>query len=256
MKYVRTTEITGQFPAFPDLVAISVTSGLNCSHPFLRQYNVDVTFQQFYAKGQKTLPLVDDADAFFRSLMFSLVEPTGLPTLRSQLTAALKAYEERHWSEAEAAFQAVMGDVEVSHNDAVLAGALYYLGSISQQQGKVTEAEPLFQRALAIWDATPDPDPQMLGLTLQDLGGLYIGRNETDRAEPLLKRALAIAEASLGPDHLQVRIALQNLMVMYRVANRFNDAERVGLRALNIIEPWTQPDSQVTMRRTQRFCVR
>ena len=63
VKYVRTTEITGQFPAFPDVVAISVTRGLNCLHPFRKQYQVDVTFQQLYAKGQKALSLEDDADA-------------------------------------------------------------------------------------------------------------------------------------------------------------------------------------------------
>ena len=75
VRYSQLTEITGQFPAFTDLVAITSTRGLYCSHPHWPQYHVDLIYQQIYAKGQEALSLDAESDAFLRSVVFTSVRP-------------------------------------------------------------------------------------------------------------------------------------------------------------------------------------
>ena len=79
VRYNRVTEITGQFPAFPSLVAISSTRGLFCSHPHWPQYNINVTFQQIYAKGQEPLARDAESDGFLKGVVFTPAQPTPVP---------------------------------------------------------------------------------------------------------------------------------------------------------------------------------
>jgi tetratricopeptide (TPR) repeat protein len=97
----------------------------------------------------------------------------------------------------------------------LLDGAATYL----QVHARLTEARPLFERALAIDEATHGSDhPHVaaalnnLALTLQDLG-------DPAEARPLQERALAITEAAYGPDHPTVAVIRGNLSRMVREAD-------------------------------------
>jgi tetratricopeptide (TPR) repeat protein len=65
------------------------------------------------------------------------------------------------------------------------AGALY-------QQGRYTEAEPLYKRALAIWEKALGPDHPELAQSLNNLSVVYQDQGRYAEADTLLKRALAI----------------------------------------------------------------
>jgi hypothetical protein len=82
VKYSRLTEITGQFPAFPNLVAILSTHGLYCSHPHWPQYHIDVTYQQIYPKDQSPLARDTDSDAFLKGVVFTSVRPSAVSRAR------------------------------------------------------------------------------------------------------------------------------------------------------------------------------
>jgi hypothetical protein len=78
VKYRRVTEITGQFPMFPGLVAMSSTRGLNCLHPQWPRYQIDITFQQLYAKGEAPLPLDAASESFLKGVVFTAARPSAI----------------------------------------------------------------------------------------------------------------------------------------------------------------------------------
>ena len=81
------------------------------------------------------------------------------------------------------------------------AATLHALAVLYQAQGKYEQAEPLYQRALAIREKMEGPRHPDTAATLHSLAILYWWLDKYELAEPLLQRALAIAEKVLGPDH-------------------------------------------------------
>src|SRR3989440_4969588 len=70
----------------------------------------------------------------------------------------------------------------------------YYL----KQRAQYTEAESLYQRAIAIGEKVLGPEHPNLASGLNNLAGLYRDRGKHEEAEPLYRRALAILEKVLG----------------------------------------------------------
>ena len=86
------------------------------------------------------------------------------------------------------------------------------LAELYRAQGKYDLAEPMYQRALEIFEkAFWERSPQMLPHGLNNLAGLYYAQGKYDLAEPMYQRALAIDEKALGKDHPNVAIRLNNL---------------------------------------------
>ena len=63
-----------------------------------------------------------------------------------------------------------------------------------QAQGKYDEAEPLYRRALEIFEAAHGPDHPSTGISVNNLAQLLKAKGDLDGAEPLYRRALAIRE--------------------------------------------------------------
>jgi tetratricopeptide (TPR) repeat protein len=268
VRYTRLTEITGQFPAFPDLVAITSTRGLACSHLYSPQFDVDVTYQQVYAKGQNALPLDAEADAFLKSLAFTRSQPVAGTTpgalWTSQMETGVQAYERQRWPEAEASFRAGLKASEYfgPHNLA-MAMTLYYLASTETNLGRSADAEPHFRQALDIFETPSDvDDPELAqiggkvaefhGMVLQDLAVLYatqagrsasssVKQSQLNEAEHLLQRALAIRQAS---DPSQVGRTLSNLTQVYIDLGRWSEAAVSAQGAASFYEQQGGPDSQ------------
>ena len=79
--------------------------------------------------------------------------------------------------------------------------ALYH-----QARAAWAEAEPLYERALAIGEKALGPDHPDLATRLNNLAELYRATGRLAEAEPLLERALAIGEKALGPHHPDIAI--------------------------------------------------
>ena len=71
-------------------------------------------------------------------------------------------------------------------------------------QGRYAEAEPLFKRALAIWEKPLGPEHPEFAMGLKNLAELYRAQGRYAEAEPLFERALAIQDEMIGPDHPRV----------------------------------------------------
>ena len=91
-------------------------------------------------------------------------------------------------------------------------------------EGRYAEAEPLYQRSLAIWEKALGRDHPDVAVSLNNLAGLYLSQGRYADAEPLCQRSLAIREKALGRDHPSVATALNNLAWMYNNQARYVDA--------------------------------
>jgi tetratricopeptide (TPR) repeat protein/CHAT domain-containing protein len=104
-----------------------------------------------------------------------------------------------------------------------------------------TQARAHIDGALALFDAMPEPDPNV-GRMLNDLGEAYRKRDRTELAEPLMQRALALREKALGPEHADVGVSLNNLGLIHLAKNRPAQAEPLFKRAQAIFEKAKGPE--------------
>lgn len=105
------------------------------------------------------------------------------------------------------------------------------LVEVYRSQGKYSEAEPLFKRALAIREKTLGPTNPDVASSLNNLAALYHDEGKYSEAEPLYKRALAIWEKALGSDHPDVAQSLENYAALLRKTNREKEAAEMETRA-------------------------
>ncbi|PLB41701.1 Pfs, NB-ARC and TPR domain protein [Aspergillus candidus] len=103
-------------------------------------------------------------------------------------------------------------------NNTAVCGAFRCLGNLYSNQGKLKEAEVMYQRALAGYEQTLGPDHTSTLLTVNNLGLLYSDQGKLKEAEMMYQRALAGCEQALGPDHTSTLHTLKDAEVMYQRA--------------------------------------
>jgi tetratricopeptide (TPR) repeat protein len=113
---------------------------------------------------------------------------------------------------------------------------LYKTASYLKVRARYAEAEPLYHRALHMWEQQLGPDHLQVAYPLNGLAILYKEQGQYDKAEPLYHRALRIVEQELGFEHPQVADSLNNLGELYREQSRYAEAELLYQRALHIYE--------------------
>jgi tetratricopeptide (TPR) repeat protein len=84
-------------------------------------------------------------------------------------------------------------------------------------QGKYTEAEALYQRALKMREQVLGPQHPDVANSLNNLAWLYSALGKYAEAEPLYQRALKICEQVLGPDHPHSVTCRNNLAALRQV---------------------------------------
>ena len=119
---------------------------------------------------------------------------------------------------------------------------LTILAEVYSSQGRYAEAEPLYQRSLAIREKALGPEHPSVAIALGNLGKLYRAQGNWSEAEPPLDRALAILERSLGPENRHVATTLNILAELYRDQGRYAEAEPLYQRALSIYEKALGPE--------------
>jgi tetratricopeptide (TPR) repeat protein len=125
---------------------------------------------------------------------------------------------------------------------APLASVLNALGLYLHAQAAYDEAEPLCERALAIWEKALGPEHPEVARALHNVARLYLARAAYAEAEPLCERALAIVEKALGPDHPDVALAQNNLAELYSNQGAYELAKPLLERALAIWEKALGPN--------------
>lgn len=110
-------------------------------------------------------------------------------------------------------------------------------------RARYREARALYERALALTEATFGPDHIRTGFRLHNLGFCLMRQHEVPAlARQYLERSLDIEQATLGPEHPSVAIALAHLGQVMRQLGELGGARQQLERALAIAEAGQGPD--------------
>jgi tetratricopeptide (TPR) repeat protein len=110
------------------------------------------------------------------------------------------------------------------------------LAELYRVQGRYTEAEPLFKRALEVREKALPAGHPGIAQSLNNLAELYRAQGRLSEAEPLFKRALEMREKALPAGHTDIAGSLNNLAELYRAQGRYAEAESLYKRALEMWE--------------------
>ncbi len=169
--------------------------------------------------------------------------------------------------------QACMALIEQLHMVFIEAAQLLYqIGFYLGKHAQYEQAEPLYQRALAIYEQELGHDHPYVVTSIHNLASLYRAQGKFDQAEFLYQRALTLAEKiahyssiatslnnlaelcqlqgnyeqsellykralehleqTLGPEHPYVATILENLIILYYDQGKYNQAEPLYQRTL------------------------
>ncbi len=106
------------------------------------------------------------------------------------------------------------------------------LGLHLYTMGEYAQAEPLFQRSLAIREKALGKEHPDVATSLNNLAELYRTQGQYAKAEPLYQRSLAIREKALGKEHPDVAESLNNLAGLYDTQGQYAKAESLHHRSL------------------------
>ena len=115
-------------------------------------------------------------------------------------------------------------------------------GTYLQVHGRLTDAQALLERALAITEAAYGPDHPDVARDLNNLAQILQDLGQLEAARALQERALAIDEAAYGPDHPDVATRLNNLAQILRDLGQPEAARPLQERALAITQAAYGPD--------------
>ena len=122
-------------------------------------------------------------------------------------------------------------DFEVRDDEDTLY-AIYSLGSLYQDQGKLKEAEKMYMRALTGQEKVLGAEHSETLGTINDLGTLYIDQNKLQEAEEMLLRATTGFEKLWGAENVETLDSINNLGRCYLVQKKVKKAEQIFLRVL------------------------
>jgi tetratricopeptide (TPR) repeat protein len=114
----------------------------------------------------------------------------------------------------------------------VVLDALHLLGSLYFNQGKLGEAEQMYERALRGYEEALGPTHTSTLRTVNNLGNLYKDQGKLGEAEQMYERALRGYEEALGPTHTSTLNSIHCLGILYADQGKLAEAEQMYERAL------------------------
>jgi tetratricopeptide (TPR) repeat protein len=131
--------------------------------------------------------------------------------------------------------------------DVAVWEAFHSLGELYKDQGKLQEAEEMYQRALTGKEEALGREHMSTLSTVNNLGDIYNRKGELQEAEKMLQRALTGKEEALGPDHTSTLNTVHNLGNLYTDQGKLQEAMEMYRRALTGYEKALGPDHTSTL---------
>ncbi|KAK5246710.1 hypothetical protein LTR20_007356 [Exophiala xenobiotica] len=110
--------------------------------------------------------------------------------------------------------------------------ALLGLGNLYRDQGKLVQAETMYQRALQGYEKALGQEHTSTLDTINNLGGLYADQGKLAQAESMYQRALQGYEKALGQEHTSTLNTVNNLGNLYADQGKLSQVESMYRRAL------------------------
>ncbi|PZO48551.1 MAG: tetratricopeptide repeat-containing protein [Phormidesmis priestleyi] len=130
-------------------------------------------------------------------------------------------------------FEGFLGSLKLGKTTEMTT-AVSRLARLYSDQGRYTEAEPLYVQALEIWKIELGDRHLYTATSLNNLALLYYSQARYAEAEPLYVQALEIWETELGDRHPCTAQGLNNLALLYYSQGRYTEAEPLYVQALEI----------------------
>ncbi|GHO76463.1 tetratricopeptide repeat protein [Ktedonobacter sp. SOSP1-85] len=127
---------------------------------------------------------------------------------------------------------AVQEKIETPEVAYVFHQLAYYLS----EKGQYSEAESLYDRALAIDERVLGTEHPQVATCLNNLASLYHQQGKYEEAEQLYKRILEIDEKNLGAGYSLTELNLNNLGLLYQYQGKYEEAEQLYKQELEIRE--------------------
>ncbi|KAK4118976.1 hypothetical protein N657DRAFT_650651 [Parathielavia appendiculata] len=124
---------------------------------------------------------------------------------------------------------------------------LHNLGDFYTSQGRLSDAQAMYERALQSKEKALGPEHTSTHSTVNNLGLLYKAQGRLSDAEAMYERALRGSEKVLRPEHTSTLITVNNLGDLYADQGRFSDAEAMYERALRGKEKALGPEHTSTL---------
>jgi tetratricopeptide (TPR) repeat protein len=159
--------------------------------------------------------------------------------------------EHEHWPQCERLLPHAlmyMNDLLQGHDSfsqafQLLSNTGWYL----YERARYSEAQPLFERALAIREQQLGPIHPDTAYSLNDLAMLYQDQGKDEQAEPLLERALAIREQQLGPIHPHIATTRWGLAALAWKQGKLGDARAQYEQVLTVFQQTFEPEHPQTI---------
>ncbi|CAI7658082.1 unnamed protein product [Penicillium palitans] len=110
--------------------------------------------------------------------------------------------------------------------------ALFSLGYLYANQGRLQEAEAMYELALEGYEKAWGREHTSTLDTINNLGNLYMGQGRPQEAEAMFERALEGYEKAWGRGHTSTLDTVNNLGLLYKSQGRLQEAEAMYERAL------------------------
>ncbi len=154
------------------------------------------------------------------------------PATATMLTTLAKIYHAQDkYAEAEPLFERALAIREVSGSYPGLARTLNNMAQLYFKQGRYAEAEPLIKRSLAIREKALGSENNYVAGGLNNLAAAYEHQGKYAAAEPLYRRSLAMYEKILGPEDSHLPTVLDNYARLLRKTGRGTEAAKMKARA-------------------------
>ncbi|KAM3074278.1 hypothetical protein ACMFMF_006294 [Clarireedia jacksonii] len=128
-----------------------------------------------------------------------------------------------------------------------IAWVCYNLGNLYADQGKLVEAEQMYQRALQGYEKAWGPEHTSTLDTVNNLGILYADQGKLVEAEQMYQRALQGKEKAWGLEHTSTLNTVNNLGILYADQGKLVEAEQMYQRALQGYEKAWGPEHTSTL---------
>jgi tetratricopeptide (TPR) repeat protein len=149
--------------------------------------------------------------------------------------AAKVAYKQRDYARCDQLLQAALQEAQkFGADDARVGVTLHNQANLAAARGQDAEAEPLYQRALAVLEKALGANHTQAALARLGLADFLTARGRYAEAEPHYQRALARLEQVVGPNHAIVATVLERYALLLRHTDRAADADKLEARARDI----------------------
>ncbi len=122
-----------------------------------------------------------------------------------------------------------------------------FLALLLQDQGKLSEAEPLYRQNLGANERAHGPDHQDTIVARTNLAEVLRARGQLDEAESLFRQTLEASRRTHGPDHLLTLTVVNNLASLLQQRGRLPESEALHRQNLEARRRSLGPDHSHTL---------